>query len=96
MARAPTRVLPALEKKSVTATKGLRPTGIGRDAPSAAVDLLQLAPLEELEEVIKALKAEHTLAEVRQAMVERIARAPLADFDRLKHIYLKHCGSTER
>ena len=50
-------------------------------------------PLHELEAAVIALKSRHALAEVRKAMVEVIARAPLADFDTLKHIYLKHCGS---
>lgn len=86
----------APEKHSVTARKGLRPSQAGRDDPTPIVELLQLTPLDDLEETVMALKAERKLAEVRQAMVERIARAPLADFDRLKHIYLKHCGSTER
>lgn len=80
----------------MTARKGLRPKEDRRDEPTPAVELLQLTPLEDLEETVKALKAERPLAEVRQAMVERIARAPRADFDRLKHIYLKHCGNAER
>ena len=65
----------------------------GGDDALSAVEILRRTPLEQLEEAVKALKNRHTLAEVRQAMVEVIARAPLADFDKLKHIYLKHCGS---
>jgi hypothetical protein len=65
------------------------------DDQETALELLQRTPLDQLDETVRTLKAERTLAEVRQAMVELIARAPLADFDRLKHIYLKHCGSAE-
>jgi hypothetical protein len=62
------------------------------DEPSA-LEVLRRTPLHQLEETVIALKSRHTLVEVRKAMVEVIARAPLADFDKLKHIYLKHCGN---
>ena len=41
---------------------------------------------------MQALKRHRPAAEVRKALVERIAHAPLSDFESLKHIYLKHCG----
>lgn len=80
----------------MTTKAGPRRSEDGRDGALLAVELVQHTPLDQLEETVKALKAERSLAEVRRAMVERIARAPLADFDRLKHIYLKHCGNAER
>lgn len=41
---------------------------------------------------MKELNKHRPHAEVRQAMVDIIACASFADFDVLKHIYLKHCG----
>jgi len=57
-----------------------------------AVDLLRQTPLERLEEAVKTLKKQRTVAEVRKAMVDRIARAPLSEFETLKTIYLRYCG----
>jgi len=62
----------------------------------SAVEVLKRTPLDRLEEAVEALKKHRPQAEVRQAMVEVIARASLADFDALKHIYLKHCGDAEK
>jgi CBS domain-containing protein len=70
----------------------LRMASGGDDEPSA-MEVLSRTPLHQLEDAVIALKNRHTVAEVRKAMVEVIARAPIADFDKLKHIYLKHCGS---
>lgn len=50
------------------------------------------SPLDQLEEAVKELNKHRPHAEVRQAMVDIIACASFADFDMLKHIYLKHCG----
>jgi hypothetical protein len=41
---------------------------------------------------VSALKQVRPAAEVRAAMVEVIARAPLSDFAALKAVYLKHCA----
>jgi hypothetical protein len=49
-------------------------------------------PLDRLEEAVKTLKKQRTVAEVRTAMVDRIARAPLSEFETLKTIYLRYCG----
>ena len=61
-----------------------------------AVALVGATPLERLEETVRVLKQHRSPDEVRKAMVERIARAPIAEFETLKHIYLKHCGDTSR
>lgn len=61
-----------------------------------AVALVGATPLDRLEETVRALKQRRSSDEVRKAMVERIARAPIAEFETLKHIYLKHCGDTSR
>ena len=62
------------------------------DEQASAVELLKRTPLDQLEEKVRELKKLRPADEVRKAMVERIARAPLGDFETLKHIYLKHCG----
>jgi 16S rRNA C1402 N4-methylase RsmH len=59
----------------------------------SAVDLLRQTPITRLEETVKALMEHRTAAEVRTALVERIARAPLAEFQAMKRIYLKYCES---
>jgi hypothetical protein len=69
--------------------------GPSPDEQVSVVELLKRTPLDQLEETVKALKHRRAADEVRKAMVELIARAPLADFDTLKHIYLKHCGDAK-
>ena len=63
-----------------------------RYAAVSAVELLKRTPLDQLEETVEALTKCRPHAEVRQGMIEVIARAPLADFEKLKAIYLKYCG----
>lgn len=60
------------------------------------VALVGATPLDRLEDTVRALKHQRSHDEVRRAMVERIARAPIAEFETLKHIYLKHCGDASR
>lgn len=57
-----------------------------------AAELLTETPVDRLEDTVKALKRDRSPREVRSAMSERIARAPLSDFEKLKHTYPKHCG----
>ena len=64
------------------------------DHGESAVELLKRTPIDRLEETVQALKRHRPAAEVRKALVERIAHAPLSDFESLKHIYLKHCGDS--
>lgn len=66
------------------------------DDQASTMELLRYTPLEQLEDTVAALKMCRPAAEVRRAMVERIAHAPIADFDTLKHIYLKHCGDMSK
>jgi hypothetical protein len=63
---------------------------------SAAFDLLMLTPLDQLDGAVEALLAQRPPEEVRAAMVEVIARAPLAHFETLKRVYLKHCADAAR
>jgi 16S rRNA C1402 N4-methylase RsmH len=58
----------------------------------SAVELLKQTPLTRLEEMVKTLRKHRSAAEVRRAMVERIARAPLMELEALKVIFLRYCG----
>jgi len=73
--------------------KALLQTGTEPGERVSAADLLAETPLDRLEETVKALKRDRSPEVARRAMVERIARAPLAEFEVLKHIYLRHCGN---
>jgi hypothetical protein len=65
------------------------------DANVTALELLQRTPLDQLEQTVKALKKDRPAAEVRQALVQLIAAAPLSDFGTLKHIYMVHCADAK-
>jgi hypothetical protein len=73
--------------------KALLPTGTETGNKVNVADLLTDTPLDRLEEAVKALKRDRSPEVARRAMVERIARAPLSEFEMLKHIYLRHCGN---
>lgn len=77
-------------------TKVVARSQLETDHGGCPVELLRQTPLERLEEAVKALKRQRAPEEVRRAMVERIAHAPFAEFETLKHIYLKHCGDASR
>jgi hypothetical protein len=65
------------------------------DANLTTFELLQRTPLEQLEQTVKALKKHRPAVEVRQALVQLIAAAPLSDFGTLKHIYMVHCADAK-
>jgi len=81
------------EKRKVELPKTLLNSGTEPGEKVRAADLLTETPLDRLEETVKALKRDRSPEVARRAMVERIARAPLAEFEMLKHIYLRHCGN---
>ena len=62
------------------------------EAGLPALDVLAKVPVEQLDDAVRALKASRSVQEIRAAMVERIARAPLSEFQTLKAIYLTHCS----
>ena len=66
-------------------------TGAKPDDELSAVELLSRAPLDQIDETIRGLKGRRSSDEIRKALVERIARAPLSDFQVLKSIYMTHC-----
>ena len=80
-------------KRNVDLPKTLLQSGTEPGEKVSAADLLTETPLDRLEETVKALKRDRSPEVARRAMVERIARAPLAEFEMLKHIYLRHCGN---
>jgi hypothetical protein len=61
------------------------------DAGLTALELLQRTPIDRLGETVRALKKHRPAAEVRQAMIDLIAKAPLSDFETLKEVFLTHC-----
>ena len=62
------------------------------DEGRSAIELLAQVPLDRIEEVVRSLKHRRSAAEIRSALVERIARAPLSDFQTLKAVYMTHCA----
>ena len=61
------------------------------DANVTALEILQRTPMDRLDETVRALKKHRPAAEVRQAMIDLISKAPLSDFETLKEVFLTHC-----
>ena len=61
------------------------------DANVPALEMLQRTPMDRLDETVRALKKHRPAAEVRQAMIDLISKAPLSDFETLKEVFLTHC-----
>jgi len=78
----------------VNLSKALLESGTEAGDEVRAAELLMETPLDRLEATVIALKRDRSPEVARKAMVERIARAPLAEFEMLKLIYLRHCGNT--
>lgn len=57
-----------------------------------AFEILKRTPLDKLDEAVRALKQHRSDAEVRQAMIDLIATAPLTHFETLKAVYVTHCA----
>jgi hypothetical protein len=62
------------------------------DSELLPVEVLAKVPIDQLDDAVRALKGCRSAEEVRAALVERIATAPLCDFQALKAIYLAHCA----
>jgi hypothetical protein len=60
------------------------------------VELLSRVPLDKVEAVLLALKERWTAQEIRTALIERIAHAPLSEFAALKVVYLAHCADVAK
>ena len=61
----------------------------------AVDDLLKRSPFDELEEILDLLERCRPIEEVRAGLMERIATAPLAEFNALKVIYFRHFDARE-
>ena len=70
-------------------------TGRDSEAELTVLELLQRTPLDRLEQTVKAMKKNRPVAEVRQAMIQLIASAPLSNFATLKQIYMVHCADSK-
>ena len=57
----------------------------------STADVLQQTPVDRLEEAVVLLKRHRPGKEICQALTERIAKAPLGDFNALKSVYFRHC-----
>ena len=57
----------------------------------STADVLQQTPIDQLEEAVAFLKRHRPAKDICQALTERIARAPLDDFNALKGLYFKYC-----
>ncbi|HTO48208.1 MAG TPA: hypothetical protein VML91_11260 [Burkholderiales bacterium] len=57
----------------------------------SAADVLQQTPVDRLEEAMALLKRHRPAKDICQALTERIAKAPLHDFNALKGLYFKYC-----
>jgi hypothetical protein len=68
----------------------------GSDDKLGTVELLSRVPLDKVETVVLALKERRSAQEIRKALIERIARAPLSEFQALKTVYLTHCADVEK
>ena len=58
-------------------------------------DLLKDTPLGDLDEMLEILVRYRPLEEMRAALMERIAAAPLAEFNTLKVLYFRHFNGQE-
>ena len=76
----------------MNAVRRLLRIGREREKQSCALELLKRTPLDKLEEAVKALKQRRPAVEVRQAMIEVLATAPLSHFETLKRVFLTHCA----
>jgi hypothetical protein len=68
--------------------------GFRADVPSA-LEVLEQVKIEDLEGAVELLKQEKPLSEVRAAVVELIARAPISQFGVLGRV-LQLCSEVER
>ena len=53
-------------------------------------DVLKETPVDRLEEALALLKHHRSAKDISQALMERIAKAPLQEFNTLKNLYFRH------
>ena len=62
-----------------------------RSGKLSTTEVLGQTPVDRLEEAVVLLKRHRPYNDVCQALIDRIAKAPLDDFDALKGVYFAHC-----
>lgn len=62
-----------------------------RTGKLSTVEVLQQTPVDRLEEAMAILSRHRAAKDICQALMERIAKAPLDDFNALKRLYFQHC-----
>jgi hypothetical protein len=67
-----------------------------RDERLPVIQVLRRTPSERLDKTVRALKRHRSAAEVRQAMLDLIATAPLEHFGALKAVFMAHCADADR
>jgi 16S rRNA C1402 N4-methylase RsmH len=67
-----------------------------RTGKLSAADVLHQTPVDRLEEALALLKRHRPAKDICQALTERIAKAPLDDFNALKSLYFQHCVDRPR
>ena len=60
------------------------------------IEILRRTPLERLDKTVRALKRHRSRAELRQAMLDLIAGAPLEHFGNLKAVFMAHCAEADQ
>jgi hypothetical protein len=60
------------------------------------IEILRRTPLERLDKTVHALKQHRSDAELRQAMLDLIAGAPLEHFGSLKAVFMAHCAEADQ
>jgi hypothetical protein len=67
-----------------------------RDERIPIIEILRRTPLERLDKTVRQLKQHRSGAEVRQAMLDLIAGAPLEHFGTLKAVFMAHCAEADQ
>jgi hypothetical protein len=62
-----------------------------RDGETTVREVVEQASLERLDYLLTMLKRHRPTAEICTALLERIARSPLDQFNQAKAIYFHHC-----
>jgi hypothetical protein len=78
------------------ALKKLLRVGAVEDEPLSTVEILRRTPPEALEETVRTLKRRRPATEIRQAMLDLLATAPMAHFGTLRAVFLAHCADEGR
>ena len=67
-----------------------------KDERVPIIAILRRTPLERLDKTVRALKRHRSGAELRQAMLDLIAGAPLEHFGTLKAVFMAHCAEADQ